>query len=74
MCIRDRSYSLTELKNAGVSLVNYSTPCLFAAQSAIENQMKWLKEQDGFLPKERVGVAECTNLLNLNLDQRNLRE
>jgi 2-methylisocitrate lyase-like PEP mutase family enzyme len=27
--------SLSELRAAGVSLVNYSTPCLFAAHDAI---------------------------------------
>lgn len=65
--------SLTELKDAGVSLVNYSTPCLFAAQAGIEDQMKWLREQDGFLQKERVGVAECTALLHQNLGNRRIR-
>ena len=64
--------SLTELRAAGVSLVNYSTPCLFAAQSAIEDEMKWLREQDGFLQKERVGVAECTALLHENLGNRRI--
>ena len=59
--------SLTELRDAGVSLVNYSTPCLFAAQAALEEEMKWLKEKDGFLHFERVGVQECTALLNENL-------
>ena len=63
--------NLTELRDAGVSLVNYSTPCLFAAQAALEEQMKWLREQDGFLQKERVGVQECTSFLNQNLATRN---
>ena len=63
--------NLTELKDAGVSLVNYSTPCLFAAQAALENEMKWLREQNGFLQKERVGVQECTAFLNQNLAIRN---
>ncbi|MEQ8387016.1 MAG: isocitrate lyase/PEP mutase family protein [Coleofasciculus sp. A1-SPW-01] len=59
--------SLTELKEAGVSLVNYSTPCLFAAQTALEETMKRLREQDGFLLKNKIGVGECTALLNQNL-------
>ena len=63
--------NLTELRNAGVSLVNYSTPCLFAAQAALEDEMKYLREQDGFLQKERVGVQECTAFLNQNLAIRN---
>jgi len=62
--------SLGELKELGVSLVNYSTPCLFAAQAAIDDAMKALKEKDGSLQKERVGVQDCTALLNQNLLQR----
>lgn len=63
--------SLTELRDAGVSLVNYSTPCLFAAQAALEDEMKCLREKDGFLQKERVGVQECTALLDENLANKN---
>lgn len=62
--------NLKELRDAGVSLVNYSTPCLFAAQAALEDEMKWLREQNGFLQKERVGVRECTAHLVGNLDNR----
>jgi 2-methylisocitrate lyase-like PEP mutase family enzyme len=62
--------SLGELKELGVSLVNYSTPCLFAAQAAIDDAMKALKEKDGSLQKEPVGVQDCTALLNQNLLQR----
>lgn len=59
--------SLTDLKEAGVSLVNYSTPCLFAAQTAIEEEMKLLLENDGWLQKQRVGVRECNAHLHENL-------
>lgn len=62
--------SLAELEHLGVSLVNYSTPCLFAAQSAIHDTMQLLQEQGGLLLKERVGVQECSELLNQNLLQR----
>ncbi len=62
--------NLSELKDVGVSLVNYSTPCLFAAQAAIEDQMKLLREEDGFLLKERIGVPECNRLLKQNLANR----
>lgn len=62
--------SLTDLKQAGVSLVNYSTPCLFAVQSAIEEEMKMLRENDGWLQKQRVGVRECNAHLNENLTHR----
>lgn len=66
--------TLSELREAGVSLVNYSTPCLFPAQAAIEEAMKSLKEKDGLLPDtgtEAVGVQQCTGLLNENLAMRN---
>lgn len=62
--------SLTELADAGISLVNYSTPCLFAAQTAIEKEMKRLKEEDGFLKKGEVGVPECTAHLYKSLASR----
>ncbi|MCP2731318.1 isocitrate lyase/PEP mutase family protein [Limnofasciculus baicalensis] len=62
--------SLEELKEVGVAIVNYSTPCLFAAQSAIEDTMKRLRENDGRLEKKRVGVKDCTALLNQNLENR----
>lgn len=65
--------SLGDLKEVGVSLVNYSTPCLFAAQSAVEDAMKSLRESDGWLQKERVGVQDCTLLLNQNLANRDQR-
>jgi 2-methylisocitrate lyase-like PEP mutase family enzyme len=62
--------SLAELKNLGVSLVNYSTPCLFAAQSALHDTMQLLNEKGGLLIKDRVGVQECTELLHQNLMKR----
>ena len=62
--------SLGDLREVGVSLVNYSTPCLFAAQTAVEDIMKALRESDGWLQKEGVGVQECTCLLNQNLVKR----
>ncbi|MDY7022801.1 MAG: isocitrate lyase/PEP mutase family protein [Cyanobacteriota bacterium] len=64
------SCSLSDLKNAGVSLVNYSTPCLFAAQAALETEMQLLRERDGFLEKDRIGVPECTAHLQRNLASR----
>ncbi|MDF5732669.1 MAG: hypothetical protein PUP92_32935 [Rhizonema sp. PD38] len=40
---------------------------MFAAQAALEDEIKWLREKDGFLQKGRVGVQECTRLLNENV-------
>jgi len=67
------SWSLQELREAGVSLVNYSTPCLFAAQVAIHNTMQRLKEQGGVLPPLESGgsgIQECTAILYDNLNRR----
>lgn len=63
----------TELRDAGVSLVIYSTPCLFAAQQAIDAAMRDLTARDGELPLPapgRVGVTECTEILEHNLARR----
>ncbi|MHB0937505.1 MAG: isocitrate lyase/PEP mutase family protein [Armatimonadota bacterium] len=67
------AWSLTELGEAGVSLVIYSTPCLFAAQEAIEDTLVTLKEQGGRLLQgitSRVALHECTEVLNENLRWR----
>jgi 2-methylisocitrate lyase-like PEP mutase family enzyme len=64
--------SLTELHDRGVSLVNYSTPCLFAAQAAIETTMQSLKQTDGLLRQGSTTVKTCTALLTENLDRRSL--
>ena len=62
--------TLTELEDAGASLAIYSTPCLFAAQSAIEASLTTLKDADGRLPSGdgAVGVRDCTALLEANLE------
>ena len=53
--------TLSELADRGVSIAIYSTPALFAAQSAIEGAMKELRLADGRLPQPSegaVGVGE----------------
>lgn len=62
--------TLTELKEVGVKLVIYSTPCLFASQPAIEDAMIALKREDGSLARSRIGVKECTQVLQDNLARR----
>jgi 2-methylisocitrate lyase-like PEP mutase family enzyme len=65
--------SLNELRRLGIQLVIYSTPCLFAAQTAIENAMVDLARQNGRLPPvdaEHVGVSQCTDVLRENLARR----
>jgi 2-methylisocitrate lyase-like PEP mutase family enzyme len=64
------AFTLTELKQAGVRLVIYSTPCLFAAQLAIEDALVNLKRVDGSLADSRIGVKECTQVLQENLARR----
>jgi len=61
--------SLTELRAAGVSLVNYSTPCLFAAHDAIVETLTRLCSNDGRLSAIDSGgidVETCSALLEDN--------
>ncbi len=64
------NWSLEELEEAGVSLVIYSTPCLFAAQQAIEAYLDAF-EKAGKLPGEGTStMAECNAILNDDLHKR----
>jgi len=70
---RSPGRSWTELREAGVSMVIYSTPCLFSAQAAIHRDLAALSEADGVLPEPgegRVGLKNCTTLLDENLARR----
>lgn len=62
--------TLTELRQAGVKLVIYSTPCLFAAQPAIENALVEIQRTDGSLANSPIGVSECNKVLQENLARR----
>ncbi len=62
--------TLAQLTALGVSLVIYSTPCLFAAQAAMDDALAALKADDGLLPAGGVGVPECTRVLSENLARR----
>jgi 2-methylisocitrate lyase-like PEP mutase family enzyme len=69
--------TMKDLKDAGVSLVIYSTPCLFAAQTAIETAMKTLTTNGGILPvvsedSGYIGVKDCTTVLSENLMRRDV--
>ncbi len=58
--------TLSALADAGISLVNYSTPCLFAVQDAMEKTMTALKNSDGCLstlPVPSVDLRQCRELL-----------
>lgn len=64
--------TLTELQEAGAQLALYSTPCLFAAQTAMHRTLTDILNDDGRLPSTiggaSVGVAECTELLRHNMN------
>ncbi|MDT7623368.1 MAG: hypothetical protein QOF99_4269, partial [Pseudonocardiales bacterium] len=47
--------SLSELQDLGVNVAMYSTPCLFAAQTAMDQAMLELRAQDGRLPEIKDG-------------------
>lgn len=69
--------SLSELTELGVDVAIYSTPCLFAAQSAMDAAMTRLKADDGRLPEftsSSIGVAECLGLLEKNISRNHGRE
>jgi len=63
------------LQDVGVSLVIYSTPCLFAAQTAIEKAMQYISMNAGKLAtvtgtNGQIGVKDCTSVLSENLARR----
>ncbi|MEX2492636.1 MAG: isocitrate lyase/PEP mutase family protein [Nitrospirales bacterium] len=70
------SWSFSDLEKAGVSLVNYSTPCLFAAQTSIQQTLEHLKSQDGRLlnpTDNQASLQSCNALLGENVTRRNFR-
>ena len=72
------SWSFTDLQKAGVSLVNYSTPCLFGAQAGMERALSWIQEHEGQLPNETdkappSPLQHCTDLLTENMKRRDTR-
>ena len=68
--------SLTELEELGVNVAIYSTPCLFAAHSAMANALTELRANDGRLGEvktDNVGVAASIALLERNLSRHHPR-
>lgn len=63
--------TLSELRGAGASMALYSTPCLFAAQAAIDDSLSAIFSDDGRLPDTScsgsIGVAECSAMLQENM-------
>ncbi|WP_436789065.1 isocitrate lyase/PEP mutase family protein [Yinghuangia sp. YIM S10712] len=68
--------SLSELTELGVDVAIYSTPCLFAAHSAIDTALAELSFADGRLPEPRdgggIGVRESTELLEKNISRHHV--
>ncbi len=65
-------FSLTDLRELGVGVAIYSTPCLFAAQRAMDTALTELTADDGRLPQMgdgAVGVEACLDLLDRNLSR-----
>ena len=65
--------SLTELQSRGAGMVIYSTPCLFAAQTAVERALQALRAEDGSLGSAMTRDATlktCNEVLLQNLNQR----
>jgi 2-methylisocitrate lyase-like PEP mutase family enzyme len=67
------AYTMSELSDAGISMIIYSTPCLFAAQAAVENAMTDLKTRDGTLAGNLITVPDCNGVLKNNLARRDTR-
>jgi 2-methylisocitrate lyase-like PEP mutase family enzyme len=61
--------SLSELTELGVDVAIYSTPCLFAAQDAIDRALRDLRAADGRLPEPVPGAADVASCIAL-LDRR----
>ncbi|MBO2458332.1 isocitrate lyase/PEP mutase family protein [Actinomadura violacea] len=64
--------SLADLTGLGVDVAIYSTPCLFAAQTAMERSLEDLRKADGLLPETSIGVADSTALLERNISRHHL--
>jgi 2-methylisocitrate lyase-like PEP mutase family enzyme len=70
---RSPARGFTELRDAGVGIAIHSTPCLFAAQAAVERELSRLVEEDGLLlgPESgKLGLADCARVLDENLAVR----
>jgi 2-methylisocitrate lyase-like PEP mutase family enzyme len=68
--------SLTELEELGINVAIYSTPCLFAAHTAMAHALVELRANDGRLAEVKsddVGVATSIALLEKNISRHHPR-
>jgi 2-methylisocitrate lyase-like PEP mutase family enzyme len=74
---KSRIFNLNELETAGISMVIYSTPCLFPAQAAVEKAVISLRENGGLINSEdnsQIDLEKCANHLRENQSRRNIIE
>ena len=67
---------LDKLQSRGVSVVLFSTPCLFATQSAVDKAMSGLKAANGLLDSQISGgvrLDDAVAVLEKNLEARDKR-
>lgn len=67
------SCTFRELRECGASVVLFSTPCLFAAQRAVDDALGRLEEAEGFLNSDapaRNPLEDCLGLLEANRRRR----
>jgi 2-methylisocitrate lyase-like PEP mutase family enzyme len=70
------SLKLKELEKLGVAIVIYSTPCLFAAQGAVQKALSEMKLNGGLLPEagqKTIDLKACNAILNENLSHEDKR-
>lgn len=58
--------AMAEMARAGISIAIYSTPCLFAAQAAVEDAVRSLADTGRLDAEGRVDLAGCNRLLQEN--------
>ncbi|MEI7891674.1 MAG: isocitrate lyase/PEP mutase family protein [Myxococcales bacterium] len=57
------NWTVQQLEDAGVSIVMYSTPCLFAAQYGMERYLDSLEKDRVLSDRETVTMDDCTEIL-----------
>jgi anti-anti-sigma factor len=57
------NWTLDEMQDAGVAIVIFSTPCLFAAQYAIEKYLDEMQRHRKLVDENTVVMSDCVNML-----------
>jgi 2-methylisocitrate lyase-like PEP mutase family enzyme len=60
---KSRSWRFDELESAGATIVIYSTPCLFAAQYAIEHYLDAMLERQCLPSENTASMNDCARVL-----------